>query len=300
MKIRFCPGIWWKTCAVQTVGSAPVRIVARIDRFLAGRRPGVGLPCRRGCARPVGVESREAVGVDAPVADRVVDARGARCAGREDAAAALVGREQELARRGKLRLVVEVVVLVGSTGYGPAASLVMDAAEVPDARERRRADREPARDRQVLRRRRPTTQSVTIAPGRVRRRGRARANVARQRRPLRLAVLVERPGVERRGRRARLPLAARQRAVRIDLELVTAVDVALVGVAEGDRRARVAVAVDLRPARARFCVEVVPTGKFMHEERSTTSKPSRSNRSESAGSSFCRSTVRVDARSRPR
>ena len=88
----------------------------------------------------------------------------------------------------------------------------------------------------------------------------------------RRAVVVERAAHVEDDRRA--AAAARERVVGVHLELVAAEDRPR-RVADGDVGARVLEAIDLRAAGRALLRSVVPVGKFMQLERSTTSKPSR-------------------------
>ena len=221
-------------------------------------------------------------------------------AGRGDAAAALVGGQQEAAARSRSSASWSKSMSSVESNAGLAGCSVDVAALVVDAC--RRSARpssdgapvvEPARRRRGRRCRRPapSTQSVTFAPvvnwaGR-----RARSRTRHGSAVPRGLSSVKSFGVPRSSNApfmsstiSAAPRAAGEAVVGVDLELVAAVDAALVGVALGHLRA--SGSGSGRPAGGRrraWPARVVPAGKFMHEERSTTSKPSRSKRCGSPG-----------------
>ncbi len=171
----------WKTCAVQRLACGPVLIGIAEDRLAALRLLRVGLE-RLLRVRQLLLHLREPVGVNAAVPDRVVRRRAAGGVGRHDAAAALVGRDQEPARRRQLRLVVEVdvlrrVVTPDVARAARAATLVAHRAVPLDALERGRADVEPLRAPSGRSFRRPCRRR-SRAPSRPSRTGRSRSSRA--------------------------------------------------------------------------------------------------------------------------
>ncbi len=223
-------------------------------RVLRVRAEGVGRAGRSPSDQLVGP-----VGVQTAVTGPRVVGRAARGAGRQDAAAALIGGDRVAARVRELGLVVEVDVLIGVERGGRRAGRAL-AAHVegaplpPHARKRRRTALEPLVHVEVVGACALAVDAVDHRRGGAERRRRAgRALTARQRRAARL--VVERVGGaatvedaahveldQRAAARAREPVA------RVDLELVAPVDGALVCVSLRHHGVRVAVAEDLRLA----------------------------------------------------